>query len=164
MTGELQGSGVLGTEPTGAEENGVAGSFDAAVFDVRAGEALATMKREAERIGIAGVAAVAYAEDGEMQSWRSRMLVAGRRASKPQTGDIGMNFLSVVYSKMAEMADTLRDSGSGVRPPLKGEFGWPGGLIARAGHGYALAAFSGGKGEEDLVVARLGLETLIRAF
>ena len=34
------------------------------------------------------------------------------------------NLLAVVYTKAAEMADTLKDSGSGVRPKKKAENGW----------------------------------------
>ena len=33
------------------------------------------------------------------------------------------------------MAETLKDSGSGVRPPMIGEYGWQGGVIAKAEHG-----------------------------
>ena len=58
------------------------------------------------------------------------------------------------------MADTLKDSGSGVRPPMTGEYGWQGGVIARAKNGYVIAAFSGGKSEDDVEASKAGLAVL----
>ena len=58
------------------------------------------------------------------------------------------------------MADTLKDSGSNVRPPMTGEFGWQGGVIVRGKAGYLVAAFSGGKSEDDVQVSRAGVEKL----
>jgi hypothetical protein len=62
------------------------------------------------------------------------------------------------------MADTLKDSGSQVRPPMTGEFGWQGGVIAHGEAGYLIAAFSGGKSEDDLEVSRAGLAKLKTLF
>jgi len=67
------------------------------------------------------------------------------------------NSLAVAFSKIAEMCDTLKNSGSQVRPPYKGEFGWVGGAIKQVGAIYYVAAFSGAKGEEDLAIAEYGL-------
>jgi len=36
----------------------------------------------------------------------------------------------------AEMADTLKDSGSHVRPPKTGEYGWQGGVVTRGKTGF----------------------------
>ena len=58
------------------------------------------------------------------------------------------------------MADTLQASGSKARPPMTGEFGWPGGVIVRGKTGYWIAAFSGGKSEEDAAVSRAGLAAI----
>jgi hypothetical protein len=42
------------------------------------------------------------------------------------------------------------------------EFGWQGGVIARVGTGYMIAAFGGGKSEDDAQVSRAALEILKR--
>ncbi|MGA7301853.1 MAG: hypothetical protein WBX10_16180, partial [Candidatus Sulfotelmatobacter sp.] len=66
----------------------------------------------------------------------------------------------IAYAKAAEMADTLKDSGSGVRPPMTGDFGWTGGVIVRGKNGYLIAAFSGGKSDDDVQVSRAGVTQL----
>jgi hypothetical protein len=129
-------------------------------FDEVADEALRAMKQRAEELNIKGVAVVASSEGDRVQSWSSKMLVVGALKKGPSRDDPGMNFLAIVYSKAAEMADTLQASGSGVRPPLKGEFGWPGGLITRGKTGYLIAAFSGGSSEDDVKVSQAGLDIL----
>jgi len=49
------------------------------------------------------------------------------------------------------MADTLQNSGSGTRPPMIGEFGWQGGVIARRRKtGYGSRHSAGGKSEDDV--------------
>src|ERR1019366_6746469 len=70
----------------------------------------------------------------------------------------GANLLAIAYSKAAEMAETLKDSGNAGRPPMTGETGWQGGLIKRGKTGYLIAAFSGGPSESDLKVSQAGLE------
>ncbi len=129
-------------------------------FDPLARAALTDMRRRAQELGIGGVAVVAYFEGSPIDSWVSRMSVVGRYKDAPTSKDPGANLLAVVYSKAAEMADTLKDSGSEVRPTLTGEVGWPGGVIARGRHGYLIAAFSGGEDKDDLQVSRAGLARL----
>ena len=68
------------------------------------------------------------------------------------------NYLALACSKIAEMADTLKESGSKVRPVAHGEFGYMGGALKAKGDLYYFAAFSGAKGEEDLEIARYGLK------
>jgi hypothetical protein len=64
------------------------------------------------------------------------------------------------YSKAAEIAETLKGSGSAGRPPMTGETGWQGGLIKKGRTGYLIAAFSGGPSESDLKASEAGLEVL----
>ena len=122
--------------------------------------ALAVMKKRAAELKITGVGVVAYAEGDTIQSWSSKMVVMGRMKEAPSTGNTGFNLLGVAYAKSAEMADTLQNSGSITRPPMAGEVGWQGGAIAKAKTGYVIAAFSGGKSEEDFEVSKTGLEVL----
>ena len=93
----------------------------AAVFDGLANQALAAMKERAEALKIKGVAVVAYVPGTNANSWLSKMVVVGNLTShSSNTNDPGSNLLAIAYSKASEMADTLKPSGSGVRPPMKG--------------------------------------------
>jgi hypothetical protein len=129
-------------------------------FDGPANSALAAMKKRAEELGIGGVAVVAYFEGDKIRSWSSKMLVIGRMRDEPSQTDKGANLIGIAYAKAVEMADTLKDSGSQVRPPMTGEFGWKGGVIVRGKNGYLIAAFSGGKSEDDVKISRAGVEEL----
>ena len=132
-------------------------------FDEVADEALRAMKQRAEELNIKGVAVVAASDGDRVQSWSSKMLVVGALKKGPSRDEPELNLLAIVYSKAAEMADTLQASGSGVRTPLKGEFGWPGGVITRGKTGYLIAAFSGGSSANDVKVSRVGLDILALA-
>jgi len=110
------------------------------------------------------VAVVAYAEGDTVQSWSSKMLVVGRMKNAPADGKKGDNLLGIAYTKAAEMADTLKDSGSGVRAPMTGEYGWQGGVVAKTKSGIVIVAFSGGKSEDDVQASRAGLAVMANHF
>jgi hypothetical protein len=129
-------------------------------FVVTADAALAAMRTRAQELSVAGVAVVAYFEGETVQAWSSKMIVVGKYRVEPTTSDKGSNLLAIAYAKAAEMADTHKDSGSGIRPPMTGEYGWNGGVIARGKTGYVIAAFSGGKSEDDVAISREGLAKL----
>ena len=129
-------------------------------FSHVADPALEAMRAKAQALGIGGVAVVAYFKGETIRSWSSQMIVVGRYKDDPTATDKGSNLLGIAYAKAAEMADTLKDSGSKVRPPMTGEFGWNGGVIGRGKTGYWIAAFSGGKSEDDVAVSREGLSVL----
>jgi hypothetical protein len=131
-----------------------------AAFDRTADEALAAMKKRAAELGISGAAVVAWFEGEKIQSWVSKMAVVGSHKQEPSEKDKGANLLGIAYTKASEMADTLKDSGSKVRPPMTGEYGWQGGVIGRCKTGYVIAAFSGGKSEDDVEVSKTGLAVL----
>jgi hypothetical protein len=132
----------------------------AGLFDGLAEEALTAMRRRADELNIGGVAVVAYFHDEIIQSWDSKMAVVGRHKDLPSQDDKGRNLLAIAYSKAAEMADTLANSGNHLREPMTGEFGWKGGIIVRGKTGYLIAAFSGGKSEEDFLVSESGIAKL----
>jgi uncharacterized protein GlcG (DUF336 family) len=123
--------------------------------------ALGSMVRRAEELKIKGVAVVAYAEGETITGWTSRMaVVGGSVATEPSGDNKGDNLLAIAYSKAAEMAATLKDSGSNARPPRRGEFGWPGGLVIKVKSGYVIAAFSGGPSEDDVKCSRAAVDIL----
>ena len=129
-------------------------------FSVAADKALLAMVRRAEELRIKGVAVVAHIEGDSVVAWSSKMRVVGSIKNAPTDKDKGANLLGIAYCKAAEMAESLKDSGSAGRPPMTGEFGWPGGVIAKSKTGYLIAAFSGGPSEDDVRVSRTGLEVL----
>ncbi|HWH69963.1 MAG TPA: hypothetical protein VNT26_11285 [Candidatus Sulfotelmatobacter sp.] len=136
----------------------------AKAFDEVATKALAAMKTRAGELSIQGVAVIAYVEGDNVTAWSSKMTVVGTLKTAPSEKDPGANLLAIAYTKAAEMADTLKASGSGVRPPMKGEFGWQGGLVKKGKTGYLIAAFSGGKSEDDVKVSQAGLDVLDTAL
>ena len=88
------------------------------------------------------------------------MVVIGKMTDAPTEKKPGASVLAIAYSKAAEMAETLKDSGNAGRPPMTGENGWQGGLIKKGKTGYLIAAFSVGPSESDLKVSQAGLEVL----
>jgi hypothetical protein len=130
------------------------------IFDELADSALMAMTKRAEELQIKGAAVVAYIEGDTIKSWSSKMVVVGAMKDAPTEKNHGANLLAIAYSKAAEMAETLKDSGSAGRPPMTGEMGWQGGLIKKGKTGYLIAAFSGGPSESDLKVSQAGLEVL----
>lgn len=133
-------------------------------FETAAETALRAMRQRAEELTLKGVAVVAACAGERPAAWASRMTVVGTWRRDPSENHPGTNFIAAAYSKLAEMADTLQDSGSGARPPLKAEFGWRGGLIRRGRTGYLLAAFSGGPADDDLKVAAAGMDLLLQSL
>lgn len=123
-----------------------------------ADEALALMKQEALNMNIKGVGLVSYIPGNETTSWTSKMIVVKTTGSEKQ------NFIAVAHSKAAEMAETLINSGSKVREPKLGEFGYIGGVIKKIDTGYLLATFSGATGEQDVEVATKVLDWLVSKF
>jgi hypothetical protein len=130
-------------------------------FDEVADKALAAMKKRAEDLHVKGVALVAYAEGDTVKSWTSKMVVVGHLTDAPDPNRKGNNLLGIAYSKAAEMADTLKDSGSKVRPVMLGEYGYQGGLVAKGKTGIIIVAFSGGPSEDDLKVSHAGLDIMV---
>jgi len=134
-------------------------------FAELADKALAAMQQRATELKVTGVAVVACSEGDSVKSWSSKMVVVGNLKTGPSKNDpAGANLLAIAYSKAAEMADTLKNSGSAGRPPLKGEFGWQGGVVARGRTGVIIAAFSGGPSADDMQISQAGLAVLSQSL
>ena len=133
-------------------------------FDGLATRALEAMKQRAAELKVTGVAVVSYAPGETIQSWSSRMEVIGKMKDPPSATSKGSNLLGIAYAKASEMADTLQNSGTTNRPPMIGEFGWQGGVVAKVRSGYVIVAFSGGKSEDDVQVSTAGLAVLKAAL
>ena len=135
-------------------------SPNAKKFDSIAARALEAMRQKAEELKIGGVAVVNYAPGDAVASWFSRMAVVGRMKDPPTDTSKGNNLIGIAYAKSAEMADTLVNSGTAKRPPMTGEFGWQGGVVAAAKGGHIIVSFSGGKSEDDVQVSKAGLAVM----
>lgn len=128
------------------------------LFLKHADEALAAIEQGAGKLSIKGVAVVVFIPGDTTKAWISKMKVVG--LMKKGTS----NLLGVAYSKASEMADTYQDSGSGVRPPMKGEYGYQGGVIKKVSAGYICGVFSGGSPAQDKEAAASGVELLAKYF
>ena len=129
-------------------------------FDEQAAKMLELMRQHATEHNITGVAVVGYFEGDRIASLRSRALVVDRLTDPAKVNAPGANLLAIAYAKATEMAETHRPSGSHARPTMLGEVGWQGGMVARGESGYWIAAFSGGKSEDDAELSRKALSTL----
>jgi hypothetical protein len=128
------------------------------IFMKQADKSLALIEQAAQKISIKGVAVIAFIPGDVTVSWNSKMKVVGNLTSGKS------NLLGIAYTKASEMADTHRDSGSKIREIYSGELGYQGGLIKKVNSGYILAVFSGGSGEQDLEVAKIGLDWLAKFY
>ena len=128
------------------------------IFIAQADKSLAVIEEAARKLQIKGTAIVAFIPGEITKSWISKMKVIGLFTNNDS------NTLGVAYTKAAEMADTFKDSGSGIRKPLTGEYGWQGGAIRKVEGGYILATFSGASGEQDYAVATEGLNWLFQYY
>lgn len=160
LSGSASGAGAQTQAPPAPDPASAGGAASAKSFDAAADAALIAMRRRAVELNIGGVAVVATFEGEKIEGWSSKMAVVGRMKDEPSAAGKGSNLLAIAYAKAAEMADTLKDSGSQVRPPMTGEFGWSGGVIVAGRSGYLIAAFSGGKSEDDVKVSQAGVAVL----
>ena len=128
------------------------------IFLDNADKCLVIMEQAAQKISIKGVAIVAFIPGDSTITWISKMKIVGAISNGSD------NRLAIAYTKAAEMATTYQNSGSGIRKPLFGEYGYPGGVIRKVKSGYILAAFSGATGEQDLVASNAGIEWLFSQF
>lgn len=131
---------------------------DSKVFLKHVDDCFSVMEEKANEMDVRGACILAYIPGDVSKTWISSMHIVGAL----QNGNA--NFLGIAYTKAAEMADTFKDSGSGVREALHGEFGYKGGTIKKIDSGYILAVFSGASGEQDLEIATKGLEKLATYF
>ena len=129
-------------------------------FQIVAGTMITEMENHAKKLGVKGVIVVASMDDTGF-SWISQMkavdAIKSISANPAQNEYPGYNFIGIAYSKAAEMADTKLDSGSKLRSPFQGEFGYQGGLIKKVQSGFILTVFSGASSEQDLEIAKAGM-------
>jgi uncharacterized Zn ribbon protein len=118
--------------------------------------ALNDMKAKAIEMGIQGVAAASVLNNGDSVDWIGEMKVVGSYCNEKD----GFNLVAIAWSKCGEVIATQANSGNPSHKPIVGELGYEGGAYDEC-EGCKLAfAFSGATSEEDLVVAKYGIEEM----
>ena len=118
--------------------------------------ALDDMKAKAIEMGIQGVATASVLKNDETDDWIGDMKIVGTPTNEKE----GWNLVAIAWSKCGEVIATHADSGNLDHQKMLGELGFAGGVYDDY-EGCKLAfAFSGAKTEEDLIVARYGLEKM----
>lgn len=128
------------------------------IFNTHVKECLVVMEAIARKYSEKGVAVISFVPGEQTASWNSRMRVVGTLSTETH------NFLAVASAKSAEMALTLENSGSGIRPPLVGELGYKGGVIKKVKCGYLIASFSGAPAEIDAEISKAGVDFLFAFY
>jgi hypothetical protein len=148
---------MLGSATSNAQKSKV----NAKKLDALESQALTVMRPKAAELKIQGVAVVSWVPGDSVQSWTSKMAVVGRLTDPAASDGKGNDLLAIAYAKSAEMANTLKDSGSiQGRTPMTGEFNWQGGVLEHLPNGWLIVAFSGGKSEDDVQVSKAGLAAI----
>ena len=120
------------------------------------GMVLEDMKAKAIEMGIQGVATASILNKGETVDWIGEMKVVGT----PLDTKGGFNLVAVAWSKCGEVIATGADSGNPNHQTMTGELGYAGGAYDEYEGCRMAFAFSGATSEEDLVVAKYGIEKM----
>jgi hypothetical protein len=118
--------------------------------------ALDDMKAKAIEMGIQGVATASVLNSGDSVDWIGEMRVVGTPVDQVNN----CNLVAIAWSKCSEVIATGADSGNPERQNLVGELGYAGGVYDEFDGCKLAFAFSGAKTEEDLVVAKYGIEKM----
>lgn len=118
--------------------------------------ALDDMKAKAIEMGIEGVATASVLNQGDSVDWIGEMRVVGKALDK----EGGFNLVAVAWSKCGEVIATGADSGNPDHQTMTGELGYAGGAYDEYKGCKMAFAFSGATSEEDLVVAKYGIERM----
>ena len=118
--------------------------------------ALDDMKAKALEMGIQGVAVAAVLNNGDTVDWIGEMKVVETPCNLKE----GHNMVAIAWSKCGEVIATGADSGNPDHEKMLGELGFVGGAYGEYQGCKMAFAFSGAVSEDDLVVARHGIEKL----
>ena len=114
------------------------------------------MKAKAVEMGIEGVATASVLNKGETDDWIGEMKVVGTPCNEKE----GWNLVAIAWSKCGEVIATHADSGAPDHQKMMGELGFVGGAYDEYEGCKMAFAFSGADSEEDLIVAKYGIERM----
>ncbi len=122
------------------------------------GLVLKAMLEKAKEMGVMGAASIEIIDSGRQSlgvfNAHTRLT---REPKKGKGEDTGINYGAVVWTKMAQMKATLKDSGPQEVLP-KGVLGYRGGICRQIDNCYLLIAFSGGTEDQDVEISEAGYE------
>ena len=118
--------------------------------------ALGDMKTKAIEMGIQGVATASVLGKGETVDWIGEMKVVGTPYDEKQKADL----VAIAWSKCGEVIANNADSGNPDHKKLNGELGYVGGAYDEFDGCKMAFSFSGASSEDDLLVAKYGIERL----
>jgi catechol 2,3-dioxygenase-like lactoylglutathione lyase family enzyme len=118
--------------------------------------ALDDMKDKAIEMGIQGVATASVLDKDETDDWMGEMKVVGTPCNQKE----GWNLVAIAWSKCGEVIATGADSGNPEHEKMMGELGFVGGAYDEFEGCKMAFAFSGATSEDDLVVAKYGIERM----
>jgi hypothetical protein len=118
--------------------------------------ALDDMKVKAIEMGIQGVATASVLDKDETDDWMGEMKVVGTPCNQKE----GWNLVAIAWSKCGEVIATGADSGNPEHEKMMGELGFVGGAYDEFEGCKMAFAFSGATSEDDLVVAKYGIERM----
>ena len=119
-------------------------------------KALDDMKAKAVEMGIQGVATASVLNKGETDDWIGEMKVVGTPCNEKE----GWNLVAIAWSKCGEVIATGADSGNPDHQTIMGELGFVGGAYDEFEGCKMAFAFSGATSEDDLLVAKDGIEKM----
>ena len=119
-------------------------------------KALDDMKAKAVEMGIQGVATASVLNKGGTDDWIGEMKVVGTACNEKE----GWNLVAIAWSKCGEVIATRADSGNPDHQKNMGELGFVGGAYDEYEGCKMAFAFSGATSEDDLVVAKYGIEKM----
>ena len=114
------------------------------------------MKVKAMEMGIEGVATASVLNKGVKDDWIGEMKVVGTPCNEKE----GWNLVAIAWSKCGEVIATQADSGNPDHQKMMGELGFVGGAYDEYEGCKMAFAFSGADSEENLVVAKYGIERM----
>ena len=114
------------------------------------------MKTKAVEMGIEGVATASVLDRDETDDWIGEMKVVGTPCNRKE----GWNLVAIAWSKCGEVIATGADSGNPEHEKMMGELGFVGGAYDEFDGVKMSFAFSGATSEDDLLVAKYGIERM----
>ena len=119
-------------------------------------QVLEEMKAKALDMGIQGVAVASALNRGGTVDWIGEMKVVETPCNLKE----GWNLVAIAWSKCGEAIATGADSGDPDHTKILGEYGFVGGAYEECDGIKMAFAFSGASSEDDLSVAKYGIERM----
>lgn len=122
-------------------------------------ETLEEMAKKAKSMNMQGVAVASVLSKDSDVDWIGEMKIVDTPYNV-EGGDKGWNLVAIAWSKAGEVIASEADSGNPERKCMTGELNYTGGAYCETENYKFAFAFSGGVAEDDLAVAKFGIDYL----